>query len=131
MTVLFGGGEDSEITMLSGSVTTTSGTFRSGYARCALHMPAGSTATYVSTTGLANDRYLRIRRSGTTYFFGWSADLRCWYEPAGVTAATFGFTPTFFGLMCRNDATGFTQKAAFSFFRYAASATAVFGWGVP
>lgn len=120
-------GAGNNVTMFSGYDTTKLTRGANKYAG----YTGGSAATYVSTTGLANDRYLRIRRSGTTYFFGWSADLRCWYEPAGVTAATFGFTPTFFGLMCRNDATGFTQKAAFSFFRYAASATAVFGWGVP
>ena len=81
--------------------------------------------------GEPTDRYLRIRRSGTTYFFGWSPDLRTWYETAGTTAATFGFTPTQMGLIVRNDNTGAVQRVAFDFFRYAPSATADFGWGVP
>lgn len=105
-----------------------------GYKRFALrytNFTGASAATYLNATGDPQDQYVRIRRSSTTYFFGWSPDLRVWYEAAGVTAATFTFTPTHFGLMVRNDATGAVQQAAFDFFRYAASATAVFGWGVP
>lgn len=86
-------------------------------------------AVVTETDGLANDRYIRIRRSGTNFSFAWGPDLRTWYKPA---ATTLPFTPTFMGLMVRNDdSTGDVQDAAFDFFRYAASTTAVFGWGVP
>lgn len=105
-----------------------------GHKRFALrytNFTGASAASYVNATGDPRDRYVRIRRSGTTYFFGWSPDLRVWYEAAGVTAATFTFTPTQMGLMVRNDATGAIQQASFDFFRYANSATAAFGWGVP
>lgn len=64
MTVLFAGGEDSEVAILSGSMITTSGRFRSTYARGALHSTnvngvvhtfSGALSSYISGQGTACD----------------------------------------------------------------------------
>lgn len=89
----------------------------------------GAAATVLNETGEPTDRYVRIRRSGTNYGYAWSPDLRTWYEPVALGALSF--TPSHMGLMVRNDNTGAVQRASFDFFRYAASATAKFGWGEP
>lgn len=68
MTVLFGGGEDSEITLLTGSVSTAAGTFRSGYARCSLSMPWNSTGAQHIFSGALKD-YLDAQPSGDKDFW--------------------------------------------------------------
>lgn len=68
MTVLFGGGEDTEISLLAGDVVTTAGTFRSGYARCALHMPAFATGAQHLFSGALKD-YLDAQSSGDKDFW--------------------------------------------------------------
>lgn len=65
-----------------------------------------------------NSIYLRIRRSGTDYFHGWSTDGLSWIEGSSSNPL---FTPTKFGLLVDNASSGITQEASFSFFRYVAS----------
>jgi len=82
--------------------------------------------TYTSTplnkvitvdVGVAN-MYLRIRRSGTTYSFDCSLDGIGW---TALYSNTLAFTPTHFGPVINNSASGITIAARFPFFRYVAS----------
>lgn len=66
--------------------------------------------------------FVRMRRSGTTYFFAWSSDSRAWYEVSPV----LGMTPTHFGIYTLNSS-GVVSNMTFGPFRYSASATASFG----
>lgn len=67
-------------------------------------------------------RYLRIRRSGTSYYWGASPDGKTWEEWAYNPT----FTPTHVGLMtyCNQSSPVMTS---FEFFRYFSSATATIG----
>jgi hypothetical protein len=69
--------------------------------------------------------YLRIRRSGTDYYFGHSNDGIRWAEDL----MTLGFTPTYFGLNIHNSTAGGTRDllGAWEWFRYSSSASATFG----
>jgi len=62
--------------------------------------------------------YGRIRRSGSTYYWGWSPDGMLWSE---FTSAP-GYTPTHFGLFINTAAAGLVE-CSFDFFRYEATAT--------
>lgn len=67
-------------------------------------------------------RWLRIRRSGSNYYWAWSIDGKTWDEVAYNPAVA----PAYIGLFTINQA---TTKADFSFefFRYFPSATATLG----
>ena len=67
-------------------------------------------------------KYLRIRRSGTNYYFGWSQDGKNWAD----VPVTPGFTPSYFGLAIY-QASGSASNFSFDFFRYSSSATAPLG----
>ena len=67
--------------------------------------------------------YLRFRRSGTTYYFGYSYDGEVWVE----STMSVGFTPSYVGLTIKNNNSTTAIKTAFKFFRYKPSATAVLG----
>ena len=87
--------------------------------------------TNFTTMGTGTDsytphiNYLRLRRSGTSYYLATSTDGKTWGE-GGALPLTF--TPTYFGLMVRANP-GSTQYVIFSFefFRYSPSATAQLG----
>jgi hypothetical protein len=74
MTILFGGGEDSEFTLLAGSMVTTGGTFRSAYARAALapETPGGGLGANMQVQHLfsgALASYLGAQPSGDKDFW--------------------------------------------------------------
>lgn len=73
MTVLFAGGENSEVDILNGSTITTTIHFRSTYARCAvrslgdngvLHTYTGALASYIAGQGTAVDFWYGYRYVG-------------------------------------------------------------------
>jgi hypothetical protein len=67
--------------------------------------------------------FIRIRRSGTTYYAAWSLDGRAWTE----RTITPGFTPSHIGLHFFNNIASFTADFSTKWFRYWPSATAVVG----
>jgi hypothetical protein len=69
-----------------------------------------------------NKVFLRIRRSGTTYYFGWSTTGTEWFEQV----VTLGFTPTYFGISMVKPSSDYIEVSA-EYFRYSSSATATFG----
>ena len=81
----------------------------------------GSTLCSFSKTSQMG--YLRLRRSGTNYYFGYSYDGEVWSE----SSITVGFTPAYIGLTIKNNHSTIAIKTAFKFFRYRPSATAVLG----
>jgi hypothetical protein len=91
---------------------------------------AGAYANTNFTTGgalIANGynskaKYVRIRRSSTTYYWGWSQDGKTWIE----SSSSLGYTPTYFGVFTNFVGTG-TFATSFEFFRYWPSATATLG----
>ena len=68
--------------------------------------------------------HLRIRRSGTSFFFAISPDGRQWQFEYG--GGVLGHTPTFFGIGFLNSGAAI-YTAAIKHFRYSTSATAKFG----
>jgi len=65
--------------------------------------------------------YLRIRRSGTTYYFAWSTDGVLWTEQ---TIAP-GFTPSYFGIHIYVNSP--EMSSSWEYFRYYATATPTLG----
>lgn len=63
--------------------------------------------------------YLRVRRSGSTYYFDWSTDGETW--TVQNFTSSMPFTPSHFGLGLYNGSTGFTLQADVEFFRYRAA----------
>ena len=68
--------------------------------------------------------YLRIRRTGTTYAFDFSSDGIVFQR---LHSGTLAFTPTHYGLVVNNVATGQDVAAIFPFFRYVASDVGIVG----
>lgn len=75
-----------------------------------------------STISGSKNRYLRIRRSGTSYYAGASADGLIWHEMSFTPSAI----PIYMGL-CISFQGGTPNKNRFGFFRYNPSATAALG----
>lgn len=66
--------------------------------------------------------YIRIRRTGTTYSFDYSADGISWFF--SIASGSISFTPTHYGPICENVIGGFgppDQYYTFQFFRYLSS----------
>jgi hypothetical protein len=91
MTVLFAGGENSEVAILSGSTTTDTTRFRSTYARCALrpsndngliHTYSGELAAYIASQGTAVDYWYGFRYYGSGGSF--TDKVCCTFSNAGV-----------------------------------------------
>jgi hypothetical protein len=76
--------------------------------------------TTVATNGPIS--YFRYRRSGTTYYAGWSNNGIIW----GESIVTPGFTPGYFGLYLACNQAG-TVFASYDFFRYYNYSSAVLG----
>ena len=72
---------------------------------------------YDSGAGAAH-WYLRLRRSGTTYYYDWSRDGLSW---AQAYSGTLAFTPSHMGLVLDNNNSGVDAAAVFSFYRYVGS----------
>lgn len=68
--------------------------------------------------------YLRIRRTGTTYAFDFSTDGVSFQR---LHSGTLAFTPTHYGLVVNNVASGADVAAIFPFFRYTASDVGIAG----
>ena len=66
-------------------------------------------------------RFLRLRRVGTTYYYGWSEDGKTWFE----ASTTLAYTPAYFGLFATSPAG--TIDGSFEYFRYSSGATATLG----
>lgn len=68
--------------------------------------------------------YLRIRRTGTTYAFDFSTDGVAYQR---LHSGTLSFTPTHYGPVINNVASGADVMGVFSFFRYTASDVGITG----
>ncbi len=78
--------------------------------------------SYTNSGATVSNYYLRVRRSGTTYYFAWSIEGCVWTE---ITIA-LSITPAYFGLHLY-DNTSSTMNTIFYFFRYAGASNASFG----
>jgi len=73
------------------------------------------------TAGYSEYVYLRVRRTGTNYYFDFSFDGRAWRSTNGGLAIPLDFTPGYVGLGLNNNGTGLTMTSYFQFLRYVAS----------
>ena len=67
-------------------------------------------------------RYIRVRRSGSSYYFGGSMDGKTWSD----SLFSPGFTPSYFGIAIYNNSTG-SARASVEFFRYFANSLTLQG----
>ena len=79
-----------------------------------------SPGSQIVSNNATTSRFLRIRRSGSTYYFGHSTKGKVWSE----VSESVGFTASYMGLALYGT---IVCSGAFEFFRYAPSATAQLG----
>lgn len=75
-------------------------------------------------TTRAREFYIRVRRSGSTYYFSWSPNGQWWEREETITV---GFTPSHMGLVTYKNGGSAPIYSFFDYFRYNSSATAMLG----
>lgn len=105
--------QDATATAINVETWTAYNTFGSSVQQAVWSVDAGPTHVY-----------LRIRRTGTTYAFDFSTDGTAYQR---LHSGTLSFTPTHYGPIVNNVASGADVMGVFSFFRYLASDVGIVG----
>jgi hypothetical protein len=111
--------------MGAGVQTTCEYAYNSGWDHQTINVTgftSAPTSQFLESSPSGGSGYLRIRRVGTSYYAGWSADGATWEERSIAPSVT----PTYCGLEVGNSS-GTSASISFDFFRYQANANATLG----